>query len=53
MAGRPRGAEPRDEVIRVRITRQGKVMADKARGGLNMSDYVRSLIARDVREKGL
>lgn len=53
MAGRPRGSEPRDEVIRIRVTRQGKQAADRARGRLSMSDYVRGLIAKDVKERGI
>lgn len=53
MAGRPRGSEPRNEIIRVRITPQGKAAAEKARGGASMSDYVRGLIAEDVKKKGV
>lgn len=53
MAGRPRGSEPRDLVLRVRITKAGKAAADQARGGISMSDYIRGLIAADVKRKGL
>lgn len=53
MAGRPRGPEPRNEIIRVRVTPAGKAAAERARGGLSMSDYVRGLIAKDVRERGV
>lgn len=50
MAGRPRGSAARDEVLRVRMTASGMAALDRARGGLTRSDYVRSLIAKDVKE---
>lgn len=53
MAGRPRGNQARSEMLRIRITPSGKEAAEKARGPLSMSDYVRGLIADDVKKKGL
>jgi hypothetical protein len=53
MAGRPRGAHARDDMIRVRMTSTGKDRARQAAGGLSLSDYVRQLIEADVRKKGL
>lgn len=53
MAGRPRGNQPRSEIIRIRITPSGKEAAERARGGLTMSDYVRGLIADDCKRKGI
>lgn len=53
MAGRPRGAEARSEEIKVRMTPAGKQTAIDAAKPLSVSDYVRTLIAKDIRERGL
>jgi hypothetical protein len=53
MAGRPRGSEPRDEYLRVRMTTSGKAAAKKGAGGQSMSDYVRRLIHEDLKRRGL
>lgn len=53
MAGRPRGAEARTEEIKVRMTAPGKALAMKAARPLSLSDYVRGLIAEDIKRKGL
>lgn len=53
MAGRPRGSEPRDTEIKVRVTQQGKQAAINAARPLSVSDYVRHLIAKDIKERGL
>lgn len=53
MAGRPRGAEARNAEIKIRMTETGKALAVKAARPLSLSDYVRGLIAADIRKKGL
>lgn len=53
MAGRPRGSAARSETIKVRVTPAGKAVAEKAAHPLSVSDYIRALIADDVRKRGL
>lgn len=53
MAGRPRGSTARSETLRIRVTPAGKKVADRARGGMSMSDYIRDLIAKDAKSKGI
>ena len=53
MPGRPRGSAPRDEEIKVRITRDGKRAVVEAARPLSISDYVRGLIAEDIKRRGL
>jgi hypothetical protein len=48
MAGRPRGEAARSELLRVRVTKEGKAAVDRARGGLSVSDYIRGLIKADI-----
>lgn len=40
-------------MLRVRITPSGLAAARKAAGGVSLSDYVRGLIAADVKRRGL
>lgn len=53
MAGRPRGSEPRSEEIKVRMTPAGKRAAVKAAAPLSVSDWVRQLMAKDIKDRGL
>lgn len=53
MAGRPRGSEPRTELLRVRLTPTARLMVETARGGLSVSDYIRQLVVEDCKRKGL
>lgn len=53
MAGRPRGSQPRDAMLRVRVTKSGLDALDKARGGLSRSDYIRGLITKDIERKSI
>jgi hypothetical protein len=53
MAGRPRGSEARDETLKVRVTKAGKDAATRAARPMSVSDYVRGLIAKDIKERGL
>lgn len=53
MAGRPRGSAPRDVEIKVRMTREGKEAAIRAAAPLSVSDWVRHLMAKDIKERGL
>lgn len=53
MAGRPRGSAPRDEEIKVRVTKEGKKAAVRAAHPLSVSDWVRKLMADDIRKRGL
>lgn len=53
MAGRPRGSEARSEEIKVRMTPTGKQAAVEAAKPLSVSDWVRHLMAKDIKERGL
>lgn len=53
MAGRPRGAEARNAEIKVRVTPAGKRAAIEAARPLSVSDWLRHLMAKDMRERGL
>lgn len=52
MAGRPRGSEARSEEIKVRMTPSGKAAAVEAARPLSVSDYIRHLIAKDIKARG-
>ena len=51
MARHPDGSESRDRTLHVRITRAGMGELDRVRGGESRSQYVRNLIAADVRRR--
>jgi hypothetical protein len=53
MAGRPRGSEPRDEEIKIRVTKTGKEAAVRAARPLSVSDWVRKLMADDIARRDL
>lgn len=51
MARHPDGSESRDLTLHVRITSAGMGELDRVRGGESRSQYVRNLIAADVRRR--
>lgn len=53
MAGRPRGSAPRDEEIKVRVTKAGKQAAVRAAAPLSVSDWIRKLMSEDIQRRGL
>lgn len=51
--GRPAAAGvPRDVHVPVRLTKAEAARLDARRGGRSRSEYVRGLIAKDIREAG-
>lgn len=48
MAGRPRGAQPRDITVPVRFTRSLAQKMDAKRGSRDRSAYIRSLVEKDT-----
>lgn len=53
MAGRPKGTQARTKLVQVRMTPTGREMLEKARGTQTISDYVRDLVAADVKKRGV
>lgn len=52
MAGRPKGEQVRDEVIKIRVTKAGKERVEALAAPQNVSDYTRDLWAADARRRG-
>jgi hypothetical protein len=51
MAGRPRGASARTEVLQVRLTKAGMAALDQMRGEATRADFTRDLLAAAARSR--
>ena len=47
MAGRPRGDQPRDRHIQIRVTQAERALLDRLRGAQGISDYIRAIIFKE------
>lgn len=51
MTRKPDGAEPRTTTVHVRFTPKGTTLLDAARGTATRSQYIRSLVAADIKAR--
>lgn len=52
MGRKPAGKEPRTERIELRMTKAGKDAVDRLRGEATRSEWLRHLIAQEVKRNG-
>lgn len=49
MARSPKFGAPRDIIVTVRLTRSEALALQRRKGALSRSEYIRSLVVRDIR----